>query len=149
MNNVKVFLPFCSEQIEKIARAKMSPVGFSAKCRSAKTSKRNFSTCAISICRKIITERKSANDFPEWRDAIIRADGLVIVTPEYNHGYPGILKSVFGFAFERIHSQSRRLGRRFRRTVGRNARHRSVCADGQRIGFSRDVFRSEFSAGAE
>lgn len=32
--------------------------------------------------------------FPEWRDAIIRADGLVIVTPEYNHGYPGPLKSV-------------------------------------------------------
>ncbi len=33
-------------------------------------------------------------DFPEWRDAIIRSDGLVIVTPEYNHGYPGVLKSV-------------------------------------------------------
>ena len=33
-------------------------------------------------------------DFPEWRDAIIRADGLVIVTPEYNHGYPGAMKSV-------------------------------------------------------
>ena len=33
-------------------------------------------------------------DFPEWRDAIIKADGLVIVTPEYNHSYPGILKSV-------------------------------------------------------
>ncbi len=33
-------------------------------------------------------------DFPEWRDAIVRADGLVIVTPEYNHGYPGTLKSV-------------------------------------------------------
>lgn len=33
-------------------------------------------------------------DYPEWRDAIIEADGLVIVTPEYNHGYPGILKSV-------------------------------------------------------
>ena len=32
--------------------------------------------------------------FPEWRDAIIQADGLVIVTPEYNHGYPGTLKSV-------------------------------------------------------
>ena len=32
--------------------------------------------------------------FPEWRDAIIRADGLVIVTPEYNHGYPGALKNV-------------------------------------------------------
>ena len=32
--------------------------------------------------------------FPEWRDAMTRADGLVIVTPEYNHGYPGVLKSV-------------------------------------------------------
>src|SRR6266581_166443 len=34
------------------------------------------------------------DQFPEWRDAIIRADGLVIVTPEYNHGYPGTLKAV-------------------------------------------------------
>ena len=32
--------------------------------------------------------------FPEWRDAIVRADGLVIVVPEYNHGYPGTLKAV-------------------------------------------------------
>jgi len=29
---------------------------------------------------------------PEYRDAIMRADGLVIVSPEYNHGYPGSLK---------------------------------------------------------
>ena len=35
-----------------------------------------------------------AHVFPEWRDAVIRADGLVIVTPAYNHGYPGTLKSV-------------------------------------------------------
>lgn len=32
--------------------------------------------------------------FPEWKDAMIRADGLVIISPEYNHGYPGALKSV-------------------------------------------------------
>jgi NAD(P)H-dependent FMN reductase len=32
--------------------------------------------------------------FPEWREAIARADGLIIVTPEYNHGYPGALKAV-------------------------------------------------------
>lgn len=29
--------------------------------------------------------------FP-WRDLMAKADGLVIVTPEYNHGYPGELK---------------------------------------------------------
>jgi len=34
------------------------------------------------------------DEFPEWRDSIIRADGLVLVTPEYNHGYPGAMKSV-------------------------------------------------------
>jgi len=32
--------------------------------------------------------------FPAWRDAIVRSDGLVVVAPEYNHGYPGVLKSV-------------------------------------------------------
>ena len=32
--------------------------------------------------------------FPEWHDTIIKADGLVIVAPEYNHGYPGTLKAV-------------------------------------------------------
>lgn len=32
--------------------------------------------------------------FPEWRDAVIRADGLVLVTPEYNHSFPGAMKSV-------------------------------------------------------
>lgn len=32
--------------------------------------------------------------FPEWRSAVAGADGLVIVAPEYNHGYPGTLKSV-------------------------------------------------------
>jgi NAD(P)H-dependent FMN reductase len=34
------------------------------------------------------------DQFPEWREAIIKADGLVIVSPEYNHGYPGSLKAV-------------------------------------------------------
>jgi NAD(P)H-dependent FMN reductase len=34
------------------------------------------------------------DSFPEWRDCITRADGLVVISPEYNHGYPGALKSV-------------------------------------------------------
>ena len=30
----------------------------------------------------------------EFSEAVARADGLVLVVPEYNHGYPGILKHV-------------------------------------------------------
>lgn len=29
---------------------------------------------------------------PEWQRAMSRADGLILVAPEYNHGYPGRLK---------------------------------------------------------
>lgn len=29
---------------------------------------------------------------PSWQAAMQKADGLIIVTPEYNHGYPGSLK---------------------------------------------------------
>src|SRR5258706_12262678 len=29
---------------------------------------------------------------PKFSAAIERCDGLIIVTPEYNHGYPGLLK---------------------------------------------------------
>lgn len=29
---------------------------------------------------------------PEYRNAIMRADGLVIISPEYNHAFPGSLK---------------------------------------------------------
>jgi NAD(P)H-dependent FMN reductase len=31
---------------------------------------------------------------PTFSEQMTRADGLVIVTPEYNHGYPGLLKHV-------------------------------------------------------
>jgi NAD(P)H-dependent FMN reductase len=34
------------------------------------------------------------DQFPAWRDAVAGADGLVLVVPEYNHGYPGTLKAV-------------------------------------------------------
>lgn len=37
--------------------------------------------------------------FPEYRDAVVRADGLVIVTPEYNHSYPGTLKILLDTLF--------------------------------------------------
>lgn len=34
-----------------------------------------------------------------WRDAIARQDGFVIVTPEYNHGYPPALKNALDYLY--------------------------------------------------
>jgi len=31
---------------------------------------------------------------PQFSEKMVRADGVVIVVPEYNHGYPGMLKHV-------------------------------------------------------
>jgi NAD(P)H-dependent FMN reductase len=30
-----------------------------------------------------------------WREKIREADGFIVVTPEYNHGYPAVLKNAF------------------------------------------------------
>lgn len=32
--------------------------------------------------------------FAFYTEAVVRADGIIVVTPEYNHGYPGSLKMV-------------------------------------------------------
>ena len=44
---------------------------------------------------------------PEYGKKMTRADGLVIVVPEYNHGYPGLLKHALDMALEEVHSQNR------------------------------------------
>jgi NAD(P)H-dependent FMN reductase len=63
--------------------------------------------------------------FPEWREAIIQADGLVIVTPEYNHGYPGALKAVLDLLLkEYIHKAVAFVG------VSAGPRNRIDGADG-------------------
>ena len=72
----------------------MSPTGCTERCRRGRISKpvvRRRGLCAAAGRLRYWT---SKHQFPKWRDAIIRADGLVIVAPEYNHGYPGALKSV-------------------------------------------------------
>lgn len=48
---------------------------------------------------------QAINDIvPEYKKAIIESDGIIIVTPEYNHGYPGTLKSILDlFLKEYIH----------------------------------------------
>lgn len=35
-----------------------------------------------------------------WKEKMARADGLIIVSPEYNHGYPGELKMMLDLAYE-------------------------------------------------
>lgn len=37
---------------------------------------------------------------PDYAEKMTRADGLVIVTPEYNHGYPGLLKHALDMCLE-------------------------------------------------
>jgi NAD(P)H-dependent FMN reductase len=37
---------------------------------------------------------------PSWPNIMDGADGLIIVTPEYNHGYPGELKNMIDQAFD-------------------------------------------------
>src|SRR2546423_8729068 len=37
---------------------------------------------------------------PEFAQKMTRADGLAIVTPEYNHGYPGLLKHALDMCLE-------------------------------------------------
>ncbi len=34
-----------------------------------------------------------------WRDKIREADGYIICTPEYNHGYPGVLKNALDYVY--------------------------------------------------
>jgi NAD(P)H-dependent FMN reductase len=35
----------------------------------------------------------------KWRDKIREADGFIICTPEYNHGYPAVLKNALDYVY--------------------------------------------------
>jgi NAD(P)H-dependent FMN reductase len=34
-----------------------------------------------------------------WRNKIIEADGFIVCTPEYNHGYPAVLKNALDYVY--------------------------------------------------
>lgn len=40
------------------------------------------------------------DQFPEYKKTIAKAHGLIIVTPEYNWGIPGILKAIIDLLYE-------------------------------------------------
>ena len=41
----------------------------------------------------------SSDGAKEWAKKVAEADAFVVVTPEYNHGYPGVLKNAFDYAY--------------------------------------------------
>lgn len=45
-------------------------------------------------------DREETPMVKKYREIVARADGLVIVAPEYNHGIPGELKMMLDMAFE-------------------------------------------------
>ena len=94
MNNKKLFLPILlgtnrkgrqSEPVAKWLHGKMTE---RVDIETELFDVRDFDLPADDYGTEI------AKNFPEWRDAIVRADGLVLVVPEYNHSFPGIMKSV-------------------------------------------------------
>ncbi len=43
---------------------------------------------------------EESDETSRWRDIAKRANGFIIVTPEYNHGYPGELKMLLDGAYK-------------------------------------------------
>lgn len=94
MSHEKLFLPLLlgtsrkNRESENVAKWIFSKLGERDEIETQYFDVRDFRLPADNYGQEM------KDQFPEWRDAVIRADGLVIVTPEYNHGYPGSLKSV-------------------------------------------------------
>ena len=38
-------------------------------------------------------------DVVKWRDKIRESDGFIVCTPEYNHGYPAVLKNALDYVY--------------------------------------------------
>ncbi len=47
-----------------------------------------------------LTDAGTEMQDPDYAKKIVRADGLVVVVPEYNHGYPGLLKHALDMCLE-------------------------------------------------
>jgi chromate reductase len=88
-------------------------VGFPGSLRAASFSRATLiglcsvlpDTVTMEICDlrlPLYNEDDDRSDAPEevsrFREAIASSDGVVIVTPEYNHGIPGVLKNALDWA---------------------------------------------------
>lgn len=59
--------------------------------------KRNEITTTLLDVQEILSSQEGKNRYTK---EIVASDALVIVTPEYNHGYPGELKTVLDLLYE-------------------------------------------------
>ena len=69
---------------EHVARVMLEQLGKRAAVQTALVDVRTL--------RLPSTDAGEAIKDPQFSETVMHADGLIIVAPEYNHGYPGILK---------------------------------------------------------
>lgn len=51
------------------------------------------------VSPSMTTEKYSNKVVQKWAKKIGEGDGFIIVTPEYNHGYPGVLKNALDYVY--------------------------------------------------
>lgn len=73
----------------------------------AELEKSGIRTLVVDVAKIGISATTYAKDdierLGEWQKIMAAADGLVIVAPEYNHGYPGELKLAFDSLYQEYH----------------------------------------------
>ena len=55
------------------------------------------------VSRAITTESLSEEKNKAWQETMQKAQGLIVVSPEYNHGYPGELKLLLDSLYPEYH----------------------------------------------
>lgn len=83
-----------------------------------------------------------------FSDTIMRADGLIRVLPEYNHGYPGLLKPCARLKSKGVHTQSRRRLRRVSRRLWWHTSDRERSARVERTGSGDNFLGWQFFRGS-
>lgn len=60
---------------------------------------KRFETELISVTDFELAFTEGSSDREKWKQLVQKSDGLIIVSPEYNHGYPGELKLLLDLAY--------------------------------------------------
>jgi NAD(P)H-dependent FMN reductase len=88
----KAFIPVIlgtareGRQSEKVAQSLLSVLESRGDCQTQLVDVRDYTH------GRTIPDWEENEATKPWRDIVSRADGFIIVVPEYNHGYPGELK---------------------------------------------------------